>query len=115
MEPLPAISKVLFLVSQQERQFHKLHNEVPNALSFANASSSQVSQKSSQQKQFSGNNSYKLCSHCKRKGHTQDVCYKLHGFPQGFNFKNPKYKHRNVDAATTFAIDDSSTNSPDTT
>ena len=31
-----------------------------------------------------------LCTHCGKLGHTMDKCYKLHGFPPGFKFKNNK-------------------------
>ena len=31
-----------------------------------------------------------LCTHCGKLGHTVDKCYKLHGFPLGFKFKNNK-------------------------
>ena len=29
-----------------------------------------------------------VCTHCGKTGHTMDKCYKLHGFPLGFMFKN---------------------------
>ena len=29
-----------------------------------------------------------LCSHCGITGHTVDKCYKLHGYPPGYKFKN---------------------------
>ena len=29
-----------------------------------------------------------LCIHCGKFGHTVDKCYKLHGFPPGYKFKN---------------------------
>ena len=28
------------------------------------------------------------CTHCKKSGHTQEKCYRLHGFPPGFKFTN---------------------------
>lgn len=28
------------------------------------------------------------CTHCKRSGHTQHKCYKLHGFPPGYKTQN---------------------------
>ena len=31
-----------------------------------------------------------LCTHCGKLGHTVYKCYKLHGFPPGFKFKNNK-------------------------
>ena len=29
-----------------------------------------------------------VCTHCGKSGHTADKCYRLHGFPPGFKFKN---------------------------
>ena len=31
-----------------------------------------------------------ICTHCGKMGHTVDKCYKLHGFPPRFKFKNNK-------------------------
>ena len=36
-----------------------------------------------------GINSNKVCTHCGKTGHTVDICYKKHGFPSHFKFKNP--------------------------
>ena len=36
-----------------------------------------------------------VCTHCGKTGHTVDKCYKLHGFPPGFKFKNkPAMAHQ---------------------
>lgn len=29
-----------------------------------------------------------LCLHCGIKGHVVDKCYKLHGYPSGYKFRN---------------------------
>ena len=43
-----------------------------------------------------------FCDHCKLSGHTSDRCYKLHGYPQGWNHnKDRKYAHM-----THYVIDD---------
>ena len=34
-----------------------------------------------------------LCTHCGKLGHTIDKCYKLHGFPPGYKFKNKSMAH----------------------
>ena len=31
-----------------------------------------------------------VCTHCGKMGHIVDKCYKLHGFPPSFKFKNNK-------------------------
>jgi len=40
----------------------------------------------------------KNCSHCGKTGHTIDTCYKKHGFPPHFKFKNMNHdqSHTNV-------------------
>ena len=36
-----------------------------------------------------------ICTHCGKTDHTVDKCYKLHGFPPGFKFKNkPSMAHQ---------------------
>ena len=36
-----------------------------------------------------------MCTHCGKLGHTANKCYKLHGFPLGFKFKNkPSMAHQ---------------------
>lgn len=35
-------------------------------------------------------NSNKICTHCGKDGHTVEVCYKKHGYPQHYKFKNGK-------------------------
>ena len=36
-----------------------------------------------------------MCTHCGKLGHTIDKCYKLHGFPPSFKFKNkPSMAHQ---------------------
>ncbi|XP_050217905.1 uncharacterized protein LOC126668770 [Mercurialis annua] len=31
-----------------------------------------------------------ICSHCGKEGHTVDICYRKHGFPPNFQFKNKR-------------------------
>jgi len=40
----------------------------------------------------------KICSHCRKTGHTIDTCYKKHNFPPHFKFKNQNHDqdHTNV-------------------
>lgn len=35
-----------------------------------------------------GKGKYNTCTHCGKLGHTIDICYKKHGFPPYFKFKN---------------------------
>ena len=40
----------------------------------------------------------KICSHCGKTGHTIDTCYKKHGFPPHFKFKNQNYDQSHTNA-----------------
>ncbi|XP_027352013.1 uncharacterized protein LOC113862915 [Abrus precatorius] len=98
IDPLPTINKVYSLIAQQERQFHVEHSENSKILVNISESSNQELRKYNN---YKGSNHQKfqqqtgkICSHCGRMGHTVDVCYKKHGFPPGFKFKNPKYASR---------------------
>ena len=37
----------------------------------------------------------KVCSHCGKIGHVIDTCYRKHGFPPQFKFKNRKADYNN--------------------
>uniref|UniRef100_A0A2N9HIV2 Reverse transcriptase Ty1/copia-type domain-containing protein n=1 Tax=Fagus sylvatica TaxID=28930 RepID=A0A2N9HIV2_FAGSY len=39
-----------------------------------------------------------LCSHCGITGHTVDKCYKLHGYPPGYKFKNKMHSANQTSA-----------------
>ncbi|KAE8663671.1 hypothetical protein F3Y22_tig00112925pilonHSYRG00180 [Hibiscus syriacus] len=76
--PLPPISKVFSLVVQEENQrnMQSLHP---------------ISKPAFAAKAYPGTNTRKnipLCSHCNLLGHTKDICYKLIGYPPGYNSKN---------------------------
>ena len=78
MDPLPSINKAHSLFIQEEMQ-----RSVTNSV---RVESTILATKSL------GNNpkgkERPLCTHCGKLGHTVDKCYKLHGFPPGYKFKN---------------------------
>ena len=78
MDPLPSVNKAHSLFIQEEMQ-----RSVTNPV---RVESTALATKSS------GNNfkgkERPVCTHCGKMGHTMDKCYKLHGFPPGFKFKN---------------------------
>ena len=80
MDPLPFVNEAHFLFIQEEMQ-RSMHNIVrvePTILAIKNSGNN-----------FKGKER-PLCTHCGKLGHTVDKCYKLHGFPLGFKFKNNK-------------------------
>ena len=80
MDPFPFVIKAHSLFIQEETQ-----RSVTNLV---RVESTVLATKSS------GNNfkgkERPICTHCGKMGHTVDKCYKLHGFPPGFKFKNNK-------------------------
>ena len=80
MDPLPSVNKAHSLFIQEEMQ-----RSVTNPV---RVESSVLATKSS-------SNNFKrkertVCTHYGKMSHTVDKCYKLHGFPPGFKFKNNK-------------------------
>lgn len=83
MDPIPSLSKVFSLLLQDEKikEIGKTLNTESSALAVKNNASSTI-----------GFNKGKLgrpqCTHCGILGHVVDKCYKLHGYPPGYKFKN---------------------------
>ena len=80
MEPLPSISKVFSLISQEERQCSigsgSTGSETQLAFTVKGANKG-----GSDAKPRSGKKDRPTCSHCGLLGHTKDKCYKIHGYP----------------------------------
>ena len=78
MDPLPSVNKAHSLFIQE-----KMQRSVTNSV---RVESTVLATKSL------GNNpkgkERPLCTQCGKLGHTMEKCYKLHGFPPGYKFKN---------------------------
>ncbi|XP_062111858.1 uncharacterized protein LOC133823223 isoform X2 [Humulus lupulus] len=109
MDPLPEISRVFHLVTQEEnhRGLSTAADPTP-PMSFAlrrDKSSSQRSDSTSS-KTYPPRKNRPFCSHCNVLGHKIEKCYKLHGYPPGYNKpKQPKeaaanHFQTNVDTPT---------------
>ncbi|XP_041995781.1 uncharacterized protein LOC121745905 [Salvia splendens] len=86
MIPMPSLSKVFSLVSQEERQ----------RTIDGNASSTSIVTPSMSEQLYSANatqsyNRSTICSHCGKTNHTVDKCFVLHGFPPSFGKVKGKY------------------------
>ncbi|XP_057425631.1 uncharacterized protein LOC130718995 [Lotus japonicus] len=83
--PLPPLAKVVSLATQHERQTDI--EEKGDSLARVNAAAE--GKKQPYGRGQSGGSSYrntgKFCTHCKKSGHTVDVCHRLHGYPTTFN------------------------------
>ena len=99
MDPIPSLSKVYSLLIQEETK-----RSIPNA-SVVKVDSTILAAKVSIDHVTHGSNlansggkakDRPVCTHCGKTGHTVDKCYKLHGFPPGFKFKNKPYMAHQV-------------------
>ena len=91
MDPIPSLSKVYSLMIQEETQ-----RSIPNApvvkvdftVLATKVSTDQVNQVTNLVNSGGKGKDRPICTHCGKTSHTVDKCYKLHGFPPGFKFKN---------------------------
>ena len=97
MDPIPSLSKVYSLIIQEETQ-----RSVPNS-AFTKVDSTALATKLTNEHlgSFLGGAVGKgkerpTCTHCGKTGHTVDKCYKKHGFPPGFKFKNKLFMAHQV-------------------
>ncbi|XP_058008186.1 uncharacterized protein LOC131182858 [Hevea brasiliensis] len=108
LDSLPSINKVFSLTVQQERQMDLGEDFSSKALVNTKLMSDDFTDNGFQKgsgysygrgqnitnqyqfnKNFSGNSSnVKVCTYCEKQRHTVDTCYKKHGFPPGYKFKN---------------------------
>jgi hypothetical protein len=115
MEPLPGINKVFFLIQNHKKQkgarilplpvgfpsvdstalASRLDNGVNQTFTYANSESNALLSRfdNTRQPQYPRKDR-PICSHCGYKGHVAEKCYKLHGYPPGF-----QRKPRNAPAA----------------
>ncbi|XP_057455232.1 uncharacterized protein LOC130746569 [Lotus japonicus] len=106
--PFPSIAKVVSIAMQHERQSETEDNDDSKALvNAAEGKKSYGKGKASSSGSGSGHNGFnnssssyknagKYCTHCKKSGHTVEVCYRLHGYPTAFK---PKTGYNNVSHA----------------
>ena len=83
VDPIPSLSKVFSLLNQDDKQrkVSKTHTTEASALVVKNNG---FSVKGSN----NGKSDRPQCTHCGALGHVVDRCYKLHGYPPGYKFKN---------------------------
>ena len=86
-EPLPDINKVLSLILQEEKQRSFKNGDFTDA---AMVHPVEAIALYSNAKTRKGNFKKEgpICTYYGKIGHVADKCYRLHGFPPGFKFKN---------------------------
>ena len=85
MDPLPSVNKAYSLFIQGEMQ-----RFLGSSLRIESTALATKSQNFTTSGHNGKGKERPLCTHCGKLGHTMDKCYKLHGFPPGFKFKNNK-------------------------
>lgn len=110
MDPIPSISKVFSLISQEERQRsvgqHLDHKNNSESMAFAvkgNRNNNQFIRRERNYKKDS-TRERPYCNHCNIQGHTKDRCYKLHGYPPGYRHNKPKVDFTNSSTNTNAII-----------
>ena len=88
MDPLPEINRVFHLVAQEENQKGQLSNNTDSALAFAFQGDKSSKANQPNQKSQPSRRGRPFCTHCNIHGHTVERCYKLHGYPPGYNKSN---------------------------
>ena len=95
MDPLPSLNKVYVLLIQDEVQRTMTNGASTHVESTMLAAKGQNFSSKSTSNHNNKGKDRPMCTHCGKLGHTIDKCYKLHGFPLGFKFKNkPSMAHQ---------------------
>ena len=84
-DPFPSMNQVFSKILQHERSITgpaQFQDESKILVNAATGNNSRVYGRGR------GFNSNKVCTHCGKVGHTIEVCYRKHGFPPHFKFRN---------------------------
>ena len=88
MDPFPSITKVFALVVQEEKQKEvgvSTSGTFASEVSYAFALKNSSATRNHPDNRFKGSSKNRpLCAHSGMMGHTQDRCFKLHGYPPNY-------------------------------
>ncbi|KAG5071362.1 hypothetical protein JHK86_006573 [Glycine max] len=97
MDPFPSVTKVFALVVQEEKQKVVGASTSASEVSHAFALKTSFTARNHPDNRFKGSSkNCPLCAHCGMLGHTQDCCFKLHGYPPNYKrtgFSSEAKKH----------------------
>ena len=88
MVPLPTLNKAYSLLVERESQ--RIMSQTSHSSSSSDLNALFTAQSSVPKPRFNTSSSYDpnaFCDYCKRTRHMQAVCYKLHGYPLGYERK----------------------------
>ena len=96
-DPFPSVTKVFSLVVQEEKQMEVGASTSASEVSHAFALKTSSVAHNHPDNSFKGSSkNCPLCAHCGMLGHTQDHCFKLHGYPPNskrIGFSSEAKKH----------------------
>ncbi|XP_037493376.1 uncharacterized protein LOC119370086 [Jatropha curcas] len=120
IEPLPSINKVFSLVIQQEWQIAgsvepkvlvnrvmRNYNNLGNTKSEFPKEQAEDNTIPLEEEFFIAILVLKVCSYCGRERHAIETCYRKHGFPPGFKFKNPNFSIASANAVSVEKVEKS--------
>ena len=94
-DTLPSLNKVYALLIQEEVQRTVIGGASTGVESTILAAKGQNFTTDSASNHNAKGKDMSMCTHCGKLGHTANKCYKLHGFPLGFKFKDkPSMAHQ---------------------
>ena len=83
-DPFPTMNQAFSKILQQERS-------ISSSVQFQDESKISVNVAATSNRSYGrgkGFNANKVCTHCGKIGHIVEVCYRKHGFPPNFKFRN---------------------------
>lgn len=103
MKPIPNIETVFSLIVQEEHQRNIGNSSSSSATESIALLAADANKRQNSDRYRKKEHQRPMCTHCNIKGHTVDKCYKLHGYPPGYKFRNPNAQ--NSDANTVKSVE----------
>ncbi|XP_019225781.1 PREDICTED: uncharacterized protein LOC109207338 [Nicotiana attenuata] len=108
-----------FMAARQGRNNQRFRNQAPRGTMTAQKFNNPAQKVARPQQKFRGKKKYNpnlSCTYCGKIGHKQEDCYRLIGFPDDFEFTNPKtyQNHVKANVATTHEEDNTTGQSNET-
>lgn len=88
MNPIPSIESVFSWIVQEEHRRSVGNSSPSNSFESIALLAAEASKRQNADRSRKRESQRPSCTHCNIKGHTVDKCYKLHGYPPGYKFRN---------------------------
>ena len=107
MEPFPSINKVCAFVSKEEKQQSITSIGRSQSIEVAAFVVKSLSNQTRESNEEQPRGKFR-CSYCNKPGHTKDKCFKLVGFPPGWQSKAKASKEKTESASSNNVVSCSS-------